>query len=248
MQMRQVLLVGAALLTTLGSVVCLEDFTFYALTLQWPPSACDPVPPGQHCIDHIPERFTIHGLWPQRKDASPLHRGDAECNDNHFSTKNIENILKKKSFYTNLKEDWPNLYGQGQGAGDSELWSIEWNQHGICSDLQNEPLRYFKCALDLFNDRRFRNLRQDVGIEVGKSYTLEEIQQKLKGKYGANPQIACNKKNQVWEIRFCYKRVEGREPVDLEDCPKLSDRNYKCDKNKVHLPPAPALREVHSEL
>ncbi|KAK8998977.1 hypothetical protein V6N11_070156 [Hibiscus sabdariffa] len=206
--MRQVLLVGAALLTTLGSVVSLQDFTFYALTLQWPPSACDPVPPGQHCIDHIPERFTIHGLWPQRKDASPLHPRDAECNDNHFSTKNIENILKKKSFYTNLKEDWPNLYGQGQGQG------------------------------------------ADVGIEVGKSYTLEEIEQKLKGKYGANPQIACNKKNQVWEIRFCYKRVEGREPVDLEDCPKLSDRKYPCDKNKVHLPPAPApaLREVHSEL
>ncbi|KAK8661957.1 hypothetical protein V6N13_091545 [Hibiscus sabdariffa] len=101
-----------------------------------------------HCIDHIPERSTIHGLWPQRKDASPVNPRQTECNDNHFSTKNIENILKRKSFYTNLKEDWPNLYGhgQGQGAGDSELWSIEWNQHGICSDLQNDPLCYFKCA------------------------------------------------------------------------------------------------------
>ncbi|KAK8671332.1 hypothetical protein V6N13_037928 [Hibiscus sabdariffa] len=254
MQKRQASLsVAAALLATVSSVVCLQDFTFYALTLQWPPSACDPVPPEQQCIKDIPERFTIHGLWPERKDASPVHPGDAECNDNYYSPKQLDNFLKKKSFYTNLKEYWPNLYVDADG--DSKLWSIEWNQHGVCSDLQTDPVGYFKCGLDLFTDR-FRNLRQDVGIDVGKSYTLDEVQKKLKGKYGVNPQIACNKKNQLWEIRFCYKRVQGKEPVDIEDCPKLSDAKYPCDKNNVQLPPAPAhgptlrvaLDKEHSEL
>ncbi|KAK8671337.1 hypothetical protein V6N13_037933 [Hibiscus sabdariffa] len=225
MQMRQVSLVGDALLTTLASLVSLQDFTLYALS-------------NGRLLLVIPclQDSTVLTTYPKGLP-STVYR----CQPG--ASRPSRNILKRKSFYTNLKEDWPNLYRQGQGDGDSELWSIEWNQHGICSDLQNDPLRYFKCVIDLFNDRRFRNLRQDVGIEVGKSYTSEEIQKKLKGKYGANPQIACK----VLEIRFCYKRVQGRQPVDLEDCPKLSDRKYECDKSKVQRPPAPALRVVISD-
>ncbi|XP_039046093.1 ribonuclease 1-like [Hibiscus syriacus] len=238
MQMRQILLVGAALLASTSTVLCAQPFTFYALVLHWPPSVCNSLPAGQTCIHDIPESFTVHGLWPQRKDASPVHPGDDECNENFFTATRLDNILKRKSFYTNLKQDWPNLLDEA--GGDPTLWSIEWNGHGICSDLQNDPLAYFKCVTVLFDDRKFKNLRQDVGIEVGQSYTLADVQQKLKGKYGVNPQIACNKKIQLWEIRFCYKRVEGKEPVDLQDCPKLSDTKYPCDQNGIQLPRAPA--------
>ncbi|KAE8711959.1 hypothetical protein F3Y22_tig00110267pilonHSYRG00038 [Hibiscus syriacus] len=251
MQMRQIILVGAALLGTISTVLCAQPFTFYALVLQWPPSVCNSLPAGQTCIHDIPERFTVHGLWPQRSDASPVHRGDEECNECFFTATKLDKILKEKSFYANLQKYWPNLLDEA--GGDSILWSIQWNGHGICSDLQSDPRAYFKCVTVLFNDPKFGKLRQ-----VGQSYTLADIQQKLKGKYGVKPQIACNKKTQLWEIRFCYKRVEGREPVDLQDCPKLSDTKYPCDQNGIQLPNAPApppastprmvSAEVHSEL
>ncbi|KAK8671336.1 hypothetical protein V6N13_037932 [Hibiscus sabdariffa] len=109
MPMKQLLFLVAAALS--HSKLCsLSRRIYYALTLQWPPSACDPVPPKQQCIKDIPERFTIHGLWPEHSDASPVYPEEAECHGIKYSPKQLDNFLKKKSFYTYLEEYWPNLY------------------------------------------------------------------------------------------------------------------------------------------
>ncbi|KAK8998976.1 hypothetical protein V6N11_070155 [Hibiscus sabdariffa] len=123
--MRQVLLVAAALLATVISVVCLEDFTFYALTLQWPPSTC----------------------------AIPCLRNSS---------------------------------------------ALRTYQKGLLSMVYGHNVKIpARC---------------------------------IKAMPSATKSI----------IRQNNLMVQGKEPVDIEDCPKLSDTKYPCDKNKVQLPPAPA--------
>ncbi|XP_039023544.1 ribonuclease 3-like [Hibiscus syriacus] len=121
---------------------------------------------------------------------------------------------KDGTLYSNLEENWPNVYANDNG--DSELWAHEWNDHGVCSDLQYDPAGYFKAALDLFSDRNFSNLQQV-------------------------PQIACNSETQLWEIRFCYERVDGNVPGALRQCPNTLNDDYECALNGIRLPPDPSI-------
>ncbi|KAK8505739.1 hypothetical protein V6N13_061750 [Hibiscus sabdariffa] len=111
--------------------------------------------------------------------------------------------------------------------------------HGIYSDLQDDPFECFEYALGLFNNRNLSNLQQDLGIEIGKVYSIDDIQEKLEAKFRVLPQVACTGGTQLWEIRFCYDRAGGGLPGGLRSCPNTLDADYNCDLNGLHLPPAP---------
>ncbi|TYJ15710.1 hypothetical protein E1A91_A10G202100v1 [Gossypium mustelinum] len=217
MQKTQILVV-AVVLAGVSLVVSDEDLKpldFYKYSLQWGPSACLYPPPGKKCEGRPEVRFTIHGLWPQYSKDTPVppYCDDLTCtNTKPTSANEVVEMLKKSTSQKELLiSDWPNLYArQARKEEDNlEFWKYEWKQHGMCSDYPNKPSDYFSVPLKLL--KRFENLKQDLGFE--RRSKVGDILKNLQRKDYKRPQIVCNSKNQLLEIRFCYKE---KKPFD---CP-----------------------------
>ncbi|KAK5794898.1 ribonuclease 1-like [Gossypium arboreum] len=216
MQKTQILVV-AVVLAGVSLVVSDDDvkpLDFYKYSLQWGPSACLYPPPGKKCEGRPEVRFTIHGLWPQYNKDTPVppYCDDLTCtNTKPTSANEVVEMLKKSTSQKKLSSDWPNLYArQGRKEEDNlEFWKYEWKQHGMCSDYPNKPSDYFSVPLNLL--KRFENLKKDLGFERGSE--VGDILKNLQRKDYKQPQIVCNIKSQLLEIRFCYKE---NKPFD---CP-----------------------------
>ena len=77
--MRHLLFV--AVLVTVGLLVSGQpnnNFAFYKLSLRWPPSVCND--PKIKCKPSILTSFTIHGLWPELADDTPVPAYDPVTN------------------------------------------------------------------------------------------------------------------------------------------------------------------------
>ncbi len=80
--------------------------------------------------------FTIHGLWPQRKDGSwPEY-----CDPNHpLRESDIKELVPK------LEASWPSWEGE-----DVWFWSHEWSRHGTCAAAAvGDSYHFFKNVLKL---------------------------------------------------------------------------------------------------
>ncbi|XWS65519.1 hypothetical protein CRYUN_Cryun05aG0120100 [Craigia yunnanensis] len=145
-------LLVAAVLATVNLVVSGQgNFAFYKLSLQWPPSVCND--PRFYCGGStILSSFTIHGLWPQFDDDTPVKPYDPRknrCTD--VIPTNPDDILDSlqsiQEYY--LTRLWPNLRNPQSLSTNQEFWKYEWKQHGMCSDYPNNPYKYFAAAITL---------------------------------------------------------------------------------------------------
>ncbi|XWS65515.1 hypothetical protein CRYUN_Cryun05aG0119700 [Craigia yunnanensis] len=232
-------LLVAAVLATVNLVVSGQgNFAFYKLSLQWPPSVCND--PRFDCGGStILSSFTIHGLWPQFYDDSPVPPYDPinnRCTD--VIPTNPDDILYSLQSLQEpyLTGFWPNLRNPQSLSTNQWFWKLEWQRHGMCSDYSNDPYQYFVAAINLFVN--YEPL-YGTGIEPREDpYPAYTISEAIRGKVGAYPEIACNQVDgilQLKEVRLCFLRETPPSPII--DCPKRYSIRCKSDDDLVRFTP-----------
>jgi ribonuclease I len=81
--------------------------------------------------------YTIHGLWPQRKNNCKHHRGISK------SCKPLQKELDKHWYTCKSYQGWTN----------EKFRLHEWNKHGSCSDMTQKE--YFEKTLQLYKKHKY---------------------------------------------------------------------------------------------
>ncbi|XP_022756662.1 ribonuclease S-4-like isoform X2 [Durio zibethinus] len=123
-------------------------FTFYKLSLQWPPAVCNSG--GMTCKPPIPKIFTIHGIWPQDNNDVPVPPYDPTNPCTSVTPTPATDLpTKLNPILNDLVSLWPNLKDPQSTAQNFQFWEHEWTKHGMCSDYPDQPRDYFNSALQL---------------------------------------------------------------------------------------------------
>ncbi|XWS71438.1 hypothetical protein CRYUN_Cryun03dG0138100 [Craigia yunnanensis] len=191
-------------------------FTFYKLSLQWPPATCNS---GTSCKPPTPREFTIHGIWPQDQNDKPVPPYDPKNPCTSVTPTPASNLATElMPIQTDLTALWPNLKDPQSSQANLNFWEHEWTKHGMCSDYPDKPRDYFNSALQLR-----KGFDPVMGLTPGSQYTVQAVSTIIQTKVGATPEIACNRAKvgktlQLWEIRLCYNRA--MPPNTVQNCPK----------------------------
>ncbi|KAJ7974643.1 Ribonuclease [Quillaja saponaria] len=182
-----------------------QQYDYFKLVLRWPNSYCK----TNTCRKTVPQRFTIHGLWPQRKDGTDL----TYCDTTETLTDATLN-----SFKSDLLEYWPDLSTNNFEASKS-LWRYQWEKHGTCSASKFNAQEYIERAILRTKNNDVLPMLKNAGIQpYGASYSTSRIQKAIKDITLHNPDIKCNKdakKNiYLYEIHICFE-YNGRV---IRDC------------------------------
>lgn len=163
---------------------CEEPECFYNLyTERWPQTLCkelELLPTPINCIATLPKDLIIHGIQPQlaSKQAHLLH-----CHDNpdHFDPALLAGIRTKLDTAWPAVETRPNVT---QATENENLWRIQWNQHGSCTDLK--LVDYFTKALELNTNYQFTKWLSDAGVKPSNTaiYTKDKFTSVLDSKVG----------------------------------------------------------------
>ncbi|CAN0863538.1 Intracellular ribonuclease LX [Linum grandiflorum] len=185
-----------------------QNFDFFYLVMQWPPAFCNQR--GASCrTPIINNRFTIHGMWPQKNNGqSPQNcpgRGRVDAPTMAL-----------------LDTHWPNL----QRPPNTVFWTYEWNKHGTCSGWTLQ--RYFRTAVDrAVNVNVFQKLAT-AGIRPNnRMYRVNTIRNSLQR---LNPLVNCNMNSrrvaQIKEIWVCVHKDGSR----VVACPGRSRAARNCGR------------------
>jgi ribonuclease I len=96
------------------------EYDFYVLSLQYKPGMCIGNDFCNQLVESRDVKWTIHGLWPSKKDRSDI----SDCSNEKLNYENFDKNLK-----TNLNKYWPTLMEKGS------IYSFhnhEWSKHGTC--------------------------------------------------------------------------------------------------------------------
>ncbi|KAI3898188.1 hypothetical protein MKW92_016186 [Papaver armeniacum] len=155
-------------------------FTNFSLVLQFSKSLCN--------FPDLPNRFTIHGLWPNfgtnPKPAPPSPRKNIE----------LSKLLNERVLVNKLYDDWLDAYFVPSGHGPKEVerktsvwgfWTHEWDYHGVFSQLST--VDYFRDTHALFEQLRdiygrFEQLGLIVKGEINVTTASEVLTQALRVK------------------------------------------------------------------
>ncbi|KAE8734826.1 hypothetical protein F3Y22_tig00000715pilonHSYRG00312 [Hibiscus syriacus] len=189
----------------------------YKLALQWPPGACSV---SYKCKGDIPKTFTIFGLWPQNSYnyGVPPYSKDPSCTSlKPVPTDRIMGLLQKADLVEELTEAWPNLKNSKYPPKNQQFWEHQWEQNGMCTDFGDNPIQYFKTAINLRD--QFVKVYQPPS---GGSYKVKVLLQRVKNVAKATPEIVCRKQigtntTIVGELHLCYKKG-NLTPEGIEDC------------------------------
>ncbi|XWS65512.1 hypothetical protein CRYUN_Cryun05aG0119400 [Craigia yunnanensis] len=240
MQMRHLLF--AAVLVTVGLLVSGQpnnNFAFYKLSLQWPPSVCNA--PNFKCKPDILTTFTIHGLWPQLADDTPVPAYDEETNrcTDVTPTSPDQILVDLQPIEERLRKVWPNL--RNHQTLNKVFWKHEWKLHGMCSDYPDSPYNFFNAGLTLATN--YINPFEGTSITPRENlYEAKHISEAIKKKVGKYPEIACNRVGgtlQLKEIRLCFER--SNPPSVLRDCPNKYSNACSNDFDDIRFTPPPLL-------
>lgn len=99
---------------------CMYDYNvdYLDLVLSWASGVCSTN--KVNCRKDVEAKFTIHGLWPQRKQ---------ELSPQNCCTKTFYDSSEVKTMKRELREHWPAIDWQS----DETFWPYEWNKHGTCA-------------------------------------------------------------------------------------------------------------------
>ncbi|KAJ7974639.1 Ribonuclease [Quillaja saponaria] len=148
-----------------GQEYCQYDY--FKLVLRWPNSYCKTNP----CRRTVPQHFTIHGLWPQRKDGTDL----TYCPTTEILTNAILN-----SFRDGLLKYWPDL-STNNFEDSKSLWIYQWEKHGTCSSSKFKAQEYIERAILRTETNDALSMLRKAGIQpYGASYSTSRIQKAIK--------------------------------------------------------------------
>nr|XP_048323565.1 ribonuclease 3-like isoform X3 [Ziziphus jujuba var. spinosa] len=173
------------------------------LAVQYGPNVCSTA--NFTCRDDTPNKFTIHGLWPN--ETSPrINRT--------FDPALLHGVLLEQ-----LKEHWPGL--QNRCDRNYWLWSHEWETHGRYYYNGSNPgsqVGYFQNGVNLF-------LKNEIKYALGNlsepgEYKTFVILERLKNITTFVPSLYCkndsHNRTLLTEIKFCLQA----DLTTLTDCKK----------------------------
>ena len=143
------------------------SFDYYIFTRTWVPAFCF-LNKGK-CSGIIPQKFSIHGLWPTYDNGSWPQYCPSKIN-NISNNQELNNILPDLNYHWSdslNKSNWP-------------LWEHEWQKHGTCalnSSYINTCYDYFTTALwlDLRLNVNFR-LNSEIVPNNNISFSRDELE------------------------------------------------------------------------
>ncbi|KAK8556446.1 hypothetical protein V6N12_002848 [Hibiscus sabdariffa] len=193
-------------------------FVYYLFALQWPPSICDSY---IQCRRGTPTDFTIHGLWPQngQNRGVPPYAKSSNCTTlTVVPARRLRAKLRNGNLEGPLTQVWPDLKNTSDINLHQIFWRNEWSSHRMCSDYGNNPIAYFRAAIDLRNNV-VSVLKFKSGGVASKAI---DISTKIQAQLGKIPQIHCvrsrtTNKLLLGEVRLCYKKGDPT-PQGIQDC------------------------------
>lgn len=175
------------------------------------------------------DSWTIHGLWPDTCSGGY----DSDCDPSRNSN-NIASVLRTSTHPKAASTlDTMNQYWLALNGNDAQLWSHEWNKHGTCvstlapkcysSTIKGERgeevedyvkgediVDFFTTTVDLWKQYNVFQALKEAGIQPSttKRYTLEELHQATKHKWGKEATFKC--RNGALNEAWIYFHTKGR--------------------------------------
>ena len=171
--------IAAAVLTGQPAFAAGKGKTTSLLAVSWQPAFCETRPNKPECKSQTADRydashFTLHGLWPMRKNYCGVAQGDIDAD--------------KKSRWTELPE--VKLSDATRKALDrvmpgtqSSLERHEWIKHGTCAGLAQDD--YFAQAVSLIETLNASPVNALFAGKVGQPVTQAEVQSAFDTGFGS---------------------------------------------------------------
>eukprot|EP00879_Flechtneria_rotunda_P012346 GHRR01012893.1.p1 GENE.GHRR01012893.1~~GHRR01012893.1.p1 ORF type:complete len:321 (+),score=91.96 GHRR01012893.1:250-1212(+) len=171
---------------------------------QWPATFCN----EHYCSHHPPKKyaFTVHGLWPQRRDGTWPEFCDP---DSQLSVDDIWDLLP------DLEKAWPSW-----SSDDEAFWNHEWTRHGTCAKkLVGGQHSFFKAVLDLHEKLNVQAALESAGIMPSNKelYPVQDIKNAIEAEYEVMPHITCDGEGDLAEVWMCLNKK--LKPIDCVDGP-----------------------------
>ncbi|KAK7332748.1 hypothetical protein VNO80_29503 [Phaseolus coccineus] len=186
------------------SCIAEKDYEFFMLAQQWPKGYCNRV--GVPCKSR-PNKFTIHGLWPQGRNGQLITNGN---DSNHLAYDDIKPVENQLSL------NWPSLIGK-----DFDFWYSEWKKHGTCSEKEFSKLEYFKLALHNYAQNDLMGILKRANIVPNKKqlYNISSVVAAVHQHTQHQPRLVCYLDTQLnvsalYEIGICY----GEDGKSYKNC------------------------------
>ncbi|WIA09049.1 hypothetical protein OEZ85_008463 [Tetradesmus obliquus] len=201
------ILLGAVLAASATSQVednSKVDFDYFYLVRQWPATFCN-----DHFCTHRPPKkyaFTVHGLWPQRRDGTWPQFCDSSS---ELDMDEIEDLLPE------LEKVWPSW-----SSDDETFWNHEWTRHGTCAEgVVGQQHAFFKAVLSLHNKLNIQEAFEARGIVPSNyaRYHVQALHHALDDAYGVMPHITCDDKGELAEVWMCIDKK--LRPIDCVEGP-----------------------------
>ena len=219
-----------------------EDYDTYILSIFWPSTLCSKKSEGNdECFQLIKNKnisnyFTLHGLWPSKTENILSKSAPPECNNKEYIVPNFE---KDKAFKERLDNLWPGLI-----VNNTNLWTHEYNKHGICYMRRNyrnlyDYKIYFDKSVNML-EKDYRNMMERVLPDSKGVYnvSLKKFRNILNSKLrisNSHYEMKCdNETGLLSEIRFFYYLNFTRRKIYniTKSCPRFFLLNFTDDTKK----------------
>ena len=202
---------------------CSLDYSvdYLLLSLQWPISFCHQ---HQRCSREIdPNRWQIHGLWPQRKTFG--QNPEFCCLRSRFDSKILDPIRRQ------LIDKWKSSREDGR---HDQFWRHEWNKHGSCAQRLSRHLsdqfQYFNTTLSLYDSFPINDWLRKTNVFPNneKLYSVNDFHHSIESQLKARVRLECslngdqrsNSPPILSEIHICLDRNQ----LKAIDCKGRDDR------------------------
>ncbi|MCM2294187.1 ribonuclease T2 [Allorhizobium sp. BGMRC 0089] len=148
------------------------------LAASWEPAFCEGKSGKPECKSQTADRFdashfSLHGLWPMRKDYCNVSKADIEA-DKTGRWDDLPAVTLSAETEKALEKVMPGT--------QSGLQKHEWLRHGTCTGLSQED--YFKSAISLMDDLNTSAVQALFASHIGKEVTQSDVQAAFDKSFG----------------------------------------------------------------
>lgn len=153
--------------------------TRFILAASWQPAFCETNQRKPECSSQTKDRFdatnfSLHGLWPMRKDYCDVS-GDLRAADKDGDWNKLPAVELSAATKTALAKAMPGT--------QSGLERHEWIKHGTCTKLSADD--YFATSVRLIDELNASAVRDLFATNIGKPLTAQAIKAVFDKSFGA---------------------------------------------------------------